>query len=513
MDGKTYTYAFKPGTTTWTLPDASLLRWSIDVETPAGAAEGTSSMSTTLVGTAVEGSFNATSTTETTVAVPLTAEVESVDNDAQSAVISGTATKGAEVSIGEQRTTVDTTTGRWSLTVTGLEDGDNDLLVIQKVNGTEVDRKTVTATVTRDTELAPITLTGPASVTPGRSNTFTGTGEPGATYRVLNVSGSQIVPGTHEIDADGNWSFDRVVSNGAANFRFVIEQTKNGKTSTSELFTINATALAPVTVTGPAGVRPGVSNTFTGTGEPGATYRVLNISGTQIVPGTHKIDDDGNWTFDRVVSNGAANFRFVIEQTKNGQTVKSDPFTINATALAPVTVTGPAGVRPGVSNTFTGTGEPGATYRVLNISGTQIVPGTHTIDDDGNWTFDRVVSNGAANFRFVIEQTKNGQTVKSDPFTINATALAPVTVTGPASVAPGRTNTFTGTGEPGATYRVLNISGTQIVPGTHTIDDDGNWTFDRVVSNGAANFRFVIEQTKNGRTEASDLFTLPADTR
>ncbi|WP_263092184.1 Ig-like domain-containing protein, partial [Curtobacterium sp. RIT-PI-V] len=67
MDGKTYTFTFKPSTSTWTLPDASLLRWNIEVETPAGAAEGTSSMNTKLVGTAVEGSFNATSTTQTTV--------------------------------------------------------------------------------------------------------------------------------------------------------------------------------------------------------------------------------------------------------------------------------------------------------------------------------------------------------------------------------------------------------------------------------------------------------------
>jgi hypothetical protein len=512
MDGKTYTYTFKPTSSTWTLPDASLLRWSIDVETPAEIADGTPSMTTVLVGTAEEGSFDATSTTETTIAAPLTATVDSVDDDAMSAVVSGTATKGAEVSIGDQRTTADETTGRWSITVTGLEDGDNQLTVIQKVNGAEVDRKTVTATVERDTELAPITLSGPASVTPGRSNTFTGTGEPGATYRVLNVSGTQIVPGTLDIDENGNWTFNRVVSNGAPNFRFVIEQTKNGKTTKSELFTVNATALAPVTVTTPAAVRPGVSNTFTGTGEPGATYRVLNASGTQIVPGTFEVDENGNWTFDRVVSNGARNFKFALEQTKNGQTVRSQLFTINAAALTPVTVTTPERVTPGRSNTFTGTGEPGATYRVLNVSGTQIVPGTFEIDAQGNWTFSRVVSNGAPNFRFVIEQTKNGQTEKSELFTIAAADFAPVTVAN-RSVTPGVVNTFSGTGEPDASYRVLNVSGTQIVPGTFEVDGQGNWTFNRAVSRGATEFRFALELTKNGKTELSELFTLPADTK
>ncbi|MEV7761604.1 hypothetical protein [Curtobacterium flaccumfaciens] len=496
-------------------PTDQQYRFMIDVTAAADAPEAPSAMEFDFSGTSSTNDFRAQGSTSTTVGtsvVDLTAEVSSVDNEARSAVVTGTATPGADISIGDETAKADATTGAWSITVGDLEVGDNALVVIQKINDREIDRKTVTATVEGRTELAPITLSGPASVTPGRSNTFNGTAEPGATFRVLNVSGTQIVPGTFEVGADGRWSFDRVVSNGASNFRFVIEQTKNGHTEKSELFTINASALAPVTVTTPAAVRPGLTNTFTGTAEPGATFRVLNVSGTQIVPGTFEVDAQGNWSFNRVVSNGASNFRFVIEQTKNGQTEKSELFTINAAALAPVTVTTPERVTPGRSNTFTGTGEPGATFRVLNISGTQIVPGTHEVDAQGNWTFDRVVSNGASNFRFVIEQSKNGQTEKSELFTINAADFAQVTVAN-RSVTPGAVNTFTGTGEPGASYRVLNITGTQIVPGTFEVDAQGNWTFDRAVSRGATEFRFALEQTKNGKTELSELFTLPADTK
>ncbi|WIB43195.1 hypothetical protein [Curtobacterium sp. MCLR17_058] len=498
-------------------PTNQQYRFMIDVTAAADAPETPSAMEFDFSGTSSTSDFRAQGSTSTTTGtgtsiVDLTAEVASVDSEARSAVVTGTATPGADISIGDETAKADAITGAWSITVDDLEVGDNALVVVQKINDREIDRKTVTATVEDRTELAPITLSGPTSVTPGRSNTFTGTAEPGATFRVLNVSGTQIVPGIHEVDAQGNWTFDRVVSNGASNFRFVIEQTKNGQVAKSELFTVNASALAPVTVTTPERVTPGRSNTFTGTGEPGATFRVLNISGTQIVPGTHDVDAQGNWTFDRVVSNGASNFRFVIEQTKNGQVEKSELFTINAAALAPVTVTTPERVTPGRSNTFTGTGEPGATFRVLNISGTQIVPGTHDVDAQGNWTFDRVVSNGASNFRFVIEQTKNGQVEKSELFTINAADFAPVTVAN-RSVTPGAVNTFTGTGEPGASYRVLNITGTQIVPGTFEVDAEGNWTFDRAVSRGATEFRFALEQTKNGKVELSELFTLPADTK
>ncbi|PZE34660.1 hypothetical protein DEJ21_12650 [Curtobacterium sp. MCSS17_006] len=638
-------------------------RFMVDVTAADDAPAGSDAMDFSMPGTSSKGDFLAegkTTTTIETAIIDLVARITSVDHAAKTAVISGTATPGAKVTIGEKSVDADAETGAWSITVEDLETGKNTLHVVQTIDSEDHDSKDVDVTINdaaitgqdgaavtleRDgvtsveslfktnsvishpsgtveftapagttfaegqntimggakkpggewdntylrltdgkrsedgtkytytfrtasyfrepadtlfkwnidvvtpadaeaetspmttklvgtategafnttsstattieagsSELAPITLTGPASVTPGRSNTFTGKAEPGASYRVLNVSGTQIVPGTFEVDGEGNWTFDRVVSNGASNFRFVIEQTKNGQTAKSELFTVDATALAPITLSGPAAVRPGVSNTFTGKAEPGATFRVLNTSGTQIVPGTFDVDGEGNWTFDRVVSNGASNFRFVIEQTKNGQTAKSELFTVNAAALTPVTVTTPERVTPGRSNTFTGTGEPGATFRVLNVSGTQIVPGTFEVDGEGNWTFDRVVSNGASNFRFVIEQSKNGQTEKSELFTIEAAGLAPVTVAN-RSVTPGVVNTFTGTGEPGASYRVLNITGTQIVPGTFEVDAQGNWTFDRAVSRGATEFRFALEQTKNGRTELSELFTLPADTK
>jgi len=313
-------------------PTDQQYRFLIDVTAAADAPEAPSAMEFDFSGTSSTNDFRAQGSTSTTVGtsvVALTAEVSSVDDDARSAVVSGTATPGADISIGDETTKADATTGAWSITVGDLEVGDNDLVVIQEVNGREVDRKTVTATVEGRAELAPITLSGPALVTPGRSNTFTGTGEPGATYRVLNVSGTQIVPGTFQVGADGRWTFNRVVSNGAPNFRFVIEQTKNGQIEKSKLFTIDAADFAPVTVDNRS-VTPGVSNHFTGTGEPGATYRVLNVSGTQIVPGSFQVGNDGKWAFDRVVSRGATEFRFALEVTKNGRTEVSELFTLAA---------------------------------------------------------------------------------------------------------------------------------------------------------------------------------------
>lgn len=78
--------------------------------------------------------------------IALEALVEQTINTEKSAVISGTAAPGAKVSIGEQSADVGTD-GKWSMTVTGLSLGKNDLIVIQKVGGIEYDRKTVSPTI------------------------------------------------------------------------------------------------------------------------------------------------------------------------------------------------------------------------------------------------------------------------------------------------------------------------------------------------------------------------------
>lgn len=82
--------------------------------------------------------------------IPLTATVQSVDHAARSAVLSGTAEPGAFVLVqaptGIQHTSVDSS-GTWSLTVTGLADGTNDLLVGMQVVGVVISVTTVTVIV------------------------------------------------------------------------------------------------------------------------------------------------------------------------------------------------------------------------------------------------------------------------------------------------------------------------------------------------------------------------------
>lgn len=97
----------------------------------------------------------------------LAASVSKVNNIAKSAVISGTATPGAKVSIGSQEVEVNPS-GAWSMTVTGLAAGKNDLMVIQKIDGTEHDQKTVSPEIVEGGTLVGVDQ-GPIELERGES--------------------------------------------------------------------------------------------------------------------------------------------------------------------------------------------------------------------------------------------------------------------------------------------------------------------------------------------------------
>jgi len=257
--------------------------------------------------------------------------------------------------------------------------------------------------------------------TPG-ARAFAGTAEAGATITATDQRGRKLftAPVTGTRSGVGTWKASADLTSAAGYELTFTQKTADGRTSVMRniAFDAEAQTVEPVTVTTKT-VTAGVSNHITGTATPGATFRVLNPSGTQIVPGTHTVATDGSWSFDRVVSKGAAKLDIVIEQTVNGTAKKSGTFSLTASAERNVTVTTKT-VTAGVSNHITGTATPGATIRVLNPSGTQIVPGTHQVATDGTWSFDRVVSKGATKLDIVIEQTVNGTAKKSGTFSLAA---------------------------------------------------------------------------------------------
>ena len=168
--------------------------------------------------------------------------------------------------------------------------------------------------------------------TPG-ARAFTGTAEAGATITATDQRGRELftAPVTGTRSGVGTWKASADLTSAAGYELTFTQKTTDGRTSVMRniAFDAEAQTVEPVTVTTKT-VTAGISNHITGTATPGATFRVLNPSGTQIVPGTHKVATDGSWSFDRVVSKGATKLDIVIEQTVNGIAKKSGTFSVTA---------------------------------------------------------------------------------------------------------------------------------------------------------------------------------------
>ncbi|MBF4614060.1 hypothetical protein ITJ56_05715 [Curtobacterium sp. VKM Ac-1376] len=445
------------------------------------------------------------------------ARVDSTDVATRSAQISGTGTPGATVLIDERNPREVGPDGRWTARVTNLPLG-TSTLSLEQYEGTERTGSTAlevtltAAPLTFEATFAPGDLTAPV--------TASGTAQAGADVQLFDSTGAQLGE-TVTAETDGTWETTIPAPNAGGALRVTAAQFIEGVRDTANEVTRDVDYGAAVSITTPEDgtAHAGGPVAMAGTGEPGSSVEVREVTadGERVVGRSAEgVLPSGRWFVDTDDLDRAEHVLRVVQGSKGANTTTADVM-INpgeSGRLTPVRVTAPETVTPGVSNRISGTGEPGATYRVLNASGTQIVPGTLEVDDDGNWSFERVVTSGATKFEFVIEQTKGDQgPEQSEVFSLNANqGFAPIELSTRA-VDPGAVNTFEGTGPAGATLTVLNASGTQIVPETVTVTPEGTWSFERAVSRGAMKIDFKFAVSVSGSAYTTSLFTVYANTR
>ncbi len=520
-DGTKYTYDFATTATTWNLPDASLMRWNINVSTPENADAGTFPMRTVLSGTAVEGAFNTTSTTQATIdeavnpVAPIVVETPANGSTAtdKRPVFSGTGDEGATIEItGSTGRVVATTTvkdGKWSVPAGfDLVDGSYMLTATQ----TPLEGEKTTAPINFVVKaMVPVTLTAPAigSDVSTPNPVFTGGGTPGATVVVKGTYGSVLA--TTVVKADGTWTVPSAIALATGSYAGTATQTVDGKNTTAPFrFTVGQN-LAPVTLETPA-IGAEVTDTkpvFTGEGQPGATVEVKGTYGTLLA--TAVVKDNGTWeaTSDVTLANGT--YAGKAWQTVNGKTTTADfRFTV-VQAVAPVTLETPA-IGAEVTDTkpvFTGEGQPGATIEVKGTYGTLLA--TAVVKDNGTWeaTSDVTLANGT--YAGKAWQTVNGKTTSADfRFTV-VQAVAPVTLEAPA-IGAEVTDTnpvFTGEGQPGATIEVKGTYGTLLA--TAVVKDNGTWEAPSDVALARGSYAGKAWQTVNGKTTTADFrFTVVA---
>jgi hypothetical protein len=322
-------------------------RYVVNVTTPMVVSGGASSMGYTYEGTSSKGTYRAVGSTPTTIEVneqPTTAEVVSVDPIAKTALVTGTATPGATITIGASTDVADEN-GDWSITVEGLQVGANRLEVVQTVDGRPVGAPVVLdatvaaltttlgahdVTVTSDADgyftdgtegtvtIATQTGSSPtgATVRPGESFSWTTTLPAGFAAGDLpaptTVDGwtTEYVTGT---DSDGRQTVEVTVTNattanaeytatGSITFPIVRTGTLTADATVTTVFTpptsyttsapsAEGTAKAPLALTATVAQRNDIAKTVvvTGTGTPGQQVRIGDVTETISEAGTYEI--------------------------------------------------------------------------------------------------------------------------------------------------------------------------------------------------------------------------------
>ncbi|WP_165901508.1 MULTISPECIES: Ig-like domain-containing protein [unclassified Curtobacterium] len=398
----------------------------------------------------------------------LTATVGTVDNVAKTAVVSGTATPGAAISVsGTSFATTADGTGKWSLTIRNLPVGANPRTIIQKVGGVEVDRASVTITIVENGPIigvpqpnVTLSRTTPTNVPFVVENQATRTGMEGI-VTVAAPAGTTFAPG--QTTVTGQW---RNGSSGAwANSEVL--NLKNGR-----LFDNNRQMefnFGKTTGSQSAGqqfrwsLKVDASNATTTSSQ--MNYLFMGTSSV----GSYRVNGSTPTTLEGVPADPAP---LIVQTPTNGSTV---------TTKRPV---------------FSGTGDEGASIEVRSNAG--VIIATATVKD-GKWSApsDIDLTNGAYDLTVTQSPVRGDTSNARVNFTVAAeipTDPAPLVVQAPAngSVVETKRPTFSGTGDEGATIEVKGISGRVVASATVK---DGKWSAPANFDLGAGFYDLRATQT------------------
>ncbi|WP_185022671.1 Ig-like domain-containing protein [Curtobacterium sp. PhB115] len=399
---------------------------------------------------------------------PIMAKVDSVDDDARTAKISGTATKGAEIFNGTTKIATADGDGKWNADVSGLAVGKNTLTLIQKVNGAEVNRTSLDITV-ENTVVAPLVVTTPANGSTSDTNrpVFSGTGDKGAT---IEVRGSSRVVATTTVDSDGKWSVPAGFDLGDGTYNLTVKQTplKGDATSKTVTFSIKNTAgFVDLTAKGAFDSDVTKPATISGAATAGSTVIVRDSFGNEIARTTATSDK----TYSVAIPVNKAQFgvnEFSVTQTVKGDVSAPVKVSLDYGTPTAVDITSPEnGATVDKKDlTFTGTGQTGAK---IDIRGTINAIATGTVVD-GKWTakVNYTLSNNVYNL-WAVQTTKGGMTTRQAiTITITDQAVAPLTATAAFNATDANLPAVvSGTAQNGATVTVKTSTGA--IVGTATV--------------------------------------------
>ncbi len=344
---------------------------------------------------------------------------------------------------------------------------------------------------------------------------ITGTGEPGAT---INIYNGEILVGSAEVDADGNWSTELELSGDGG--YVLTAQAVDGKGNLSESsnswsFILDATPPATPAIVQAINDLPETAvviadnsttndnrPTLYGTGEAGSTISIL-VDGVEV--GTAQVGIGGEWIFtpDAALEDGLHEITTVAKDAAGNSSPASGTFTLTIDTVAPDvpvitkvvdntgSITGDVTSNVPTDETrpvIEGTGP--ANSQISIYEGTTLL-GTTTSNGDGVWSLQlgTPLGNGTHVLTASVSDAV-GNISTSDSFNLVVDTLAPGTPGIPAiTVNPegGTEETLTSGGSTRDTTPTLSGTGTEgdivtIYDGTTkigetTIPPGGNWTW------------------------------------
>ena len=501
--GTTYTVVVSTGggsgSLTLTLvDDDSIIR---DASTPLG---GTGTGNGDFVGPAY-------TITSTAPAVAVSAVTDPINAANQGSVTaSGTGEVGATITLtatdGTNTTTEYTTTvgdsGTWSISgidTSGLADGTITFNVAATNTGGNSANATITAT--KDTVAPGVTLgevTDPINSDNENDVTASGTGEVGATIKLIGSDGTNSTSNyTVTVGSDGTWTISGIDVSGLADGTITFTATATDAAGNSAESTLTATkdTVAPAVtlaeVTDPITIANHTETQANGTGEVGATVKVVASDGTNSTTEyTTTIGEDGTWSITGIDTNGLADGTITFTATASDAAGNTSQSTLTAEKItvAVVSVTDPINAENAASVTVSGTGEAGATITLTATDGTHTtIEYTTVIGENGTWTIEGIdvseLADGTITFTATATDSEENMAETSKSATKD-TVAPEVAIDGPIepiNLANATSVTVTGTGEAGATITLTATDGTHAsTEYTTTVGENGAWTIEGV---------------------------------
>lgn len=286
-----------------------------------------------------------------------------------------------------------------------------------------------------------------------------GTGEPGATVTVRDANGTLL--GTSVVLGDGTFSV--TLNPPQINQQILSVQQADPPGNVSAPVSVTAPDLTPPATPADLQLNAG-GDSLTGTGEVGATVRVTSADGTEL--GTGTVGSDGRFQINvtPAQTNGQALFVVLADGVGNASPAGTltAPDSTPPAALTDVEIDASGSL-------ITGSGVAGSQVIVTNAVGTIVGTGTVAVDGSFSVTLDQPLLNGEA--LSVIQRDAAGNPSPIVPVTAPDVTV-PAAPAGLALTADGLT--LTGTGEAGATVRVLSATGTLL--GSATVAANGSFS-------------------------------------